>query len=572
MAKLFGFKIDGNQNKSPSVISPVPQTNEDGVDNYVSSGFYGSFIDIEGVYKTEHDLIKRYREMSLHPEADGAIEDVVNEAIVSDLYDSPVEIELSNLNVSEPLKMRIRDEFKYLKEILDFDRKAHEIFRNWYIDGRVYYLKVIDMANPQAGIQELRYIDPLKMKYIRQEKKKGNKYDIGAVRVNGGSKEPIDQYKGPEFEEYFQYTPSPNYPTTTMGRGATKSIKLAKDSVTYCTSGLVDRNKNTVLSYLHKAIKSLNQLRMIEDSLVIYRLSRAPERRIFYIDVGNLPKVKAEQYLKEVMSRYRNKLAYNAQTGEIRDDRKFMSMMEDFWLPRREGGRGTEITTLPGGQNLGELSDIEYFQKKLYRSLGVPESRIAADGGFNLGRSSEILRDELKFAKFVGRLRKRFSQMFNDMLRTQLILKNVITPEDWEYMRDHIQYDFLYDNQFAELKESELVQNRLGLLATIEPYIGKFYSTEYVRKRILRQTDSEIIEIDMQIEDEIMKGIIPDPSTIDPVTGQPLPQAMPGEGSGMVGMGADPNQMGEVPTEPTAEEMTADIDQQFTKDSKKAEL
>ena len=311
---------------------------------------------------------------------------------------------------------------------------------------------------------------------------------------------------------------------------------------------------------------------MIEDSLVIYRLSRAPERRIFYIDVGNLPKVKAEQYLKEVMSRYRNKLVYNASTGEVRDDRKFMSMMEDFWLPRREGGRGTEITTLPGGQNLGELSDIEYFQKKLYRSLGVPESRIAADGGFNLGRSSEILRDELKFAKFVGRLRKRFSQMFNDMLRTQLILKNVITPEDWEYMRDHIQYDFLYDNQFAELKESELVQNRLGLLATIEPYIGKFYSTEYVRKRILRQTDSEIIELDMQIEDEIMKGIIPDPSTIDPVTGQPLPQAMPGEGSGMAGMGADPNQMGEVPTEPTAEEMTAEIDQQFTKDSKKAEL
>ena len=584
MAKLFGFSIDDKSNKSPSVISPVPETNQDGVDNYISSGFYGQYVDIEGVYKTEHDLIRRYREMSLHPEADGAIEDVVNEAIVSDLYDSPVEVELSNLNASEGIKKKIRQEFKYLKEILDFDRKSHEIFRNWYVDGRVYYLKVIDQKNPSAGIQELRYIDPLKIKYIRQEKKdpNGKKLDTGYARVNGRSQEEFQN--GPEFEEYFQYTPSPNYPTGSLG-GRGKSIKIAKDAVTYCTSGLVDRNKNTVLSYLHKAIKALNQLRMIEDSLVIYRLSRAPERRIFYIDVGNLPKVKAEQYLREVMSRYRNKLAYNAQTGEVRDDLKFMSMMEDFWLPRREGGRGTEITTLPGGQNLGELSDIEYFQKKLYRALGVPESRIAADGGFNLGRSSEILRDELKFAKFVGRLRKRFAQMFNDMLRTQLILKNICTPEDWEVMKDHIQYDFLYDNQFAELKESELIQNRLGILATMEPYIGKYYSTEYVRKRVLRQTDQEIIEIDEQIEDEIQKGILPDPSTVDPITGQPLPQEdpaaagaeqLPGEGSGMEGMGADPMSMGEIPTDPDldaqAAEMAAGIDKQYTKDIKKADL
>jgi len=577
MAKLFGFSIDDKQNKSPSVISPVPETNQDGVDNYISSGFYGQYVDIEGVYRTEHDLIKRYREMALHPECDGAIEDVVNEAIVSDLYDSPVEIELSNLNASEGLKAKIRAEFKYLKEILDFDRKSHEIFRNWYVDGRVYYLKVIDMKNPQAGIQELRYIDPLKIKYIRQEKKSaGNQLDTGYARINGKGEDVLN---GPEFEEYFQYTPSPSYPTSAMAaaRGGSKAVKIAKDSITYCTSGLVDRNKNTVLSYLHKAIKALNQLRMIEDSLVIYRLSRAPERRIFYIDVGNLPKVKAEQYLKEVMSRYRNKLVYNAQTGEVRDDRKFMSMLEDFWLPRREGGRGTEITTLPGGQNLGELADIEYFQKKLYRALGVPESRIAADGGFNLGRSSEILRDELKFAKFVGRLRKRFAQMFNDMLRTQLILKNVVTPEDWEVMRDHIQYDFLYDNQFAELKESELVQNRLGILATIEPYIGKYYSTEYVRKRVLRQTDQEIIEIDTQIEDEIQKGIIPDPSTIDPITGQPLPQPMDpsmqgGDGSGMQGMGADAMGMGQVPQEPDLEASAAKIDRQYSRDTKKAEL
>ena len=571
MAKLFGFSIDRNQDKSPSIVSPVPQTNEDGVDNYVSSGFYGQYVDIEGVFKTEHDLIKRYREMALHPEADGAIEDVVNEAIVSDLYDSPVEIELSNVGVSEPLKRKIRDEFKYIKEILDFDRKSHEIFRNWYIDGRLYYLKVIDMKAPQEGIKELRYIDPLKMKYIRKEKKNpngnGGRFDNGIVRIN---KQDDNLAKAPEFDEYFQYTPSPS---TTGGlavsRGSAKSVKIAKDSVTYCTSGLVDRNKNTVLSYLHKAIKALNQLRMIEDSLVIYRLSRAPERRIFYIDVGNLPKVKAEQYLKEVMSRYRNKLAYNAQTGEIRDDRKFMSMMEDFWLPRREGGRGTEITTLPGGQNLGELADIEYFQKKLYRALGVPESRIAADGGFNLGRSSEILRDELKFSKFVGRLRKRFAQMFNDMLRTQLILKNIITPEDWEVMKDHIQYDFIYDNQFAELKEKEMVEGRLALLAQIEPFIGKYYSTEYVRKRILRQTDSEIVEIDEQIEDEISKGIIPDPSTVDPITGQPLPQP---EGSGMEGMGMDPTGMGQVPAEPDLEAQAQAVDAQYQADTRKAEL
>jgi len=529
MAKLFGFSIEDSKKKSASIISPVPKNNEDGVDNYISSGFYGQYVDIEGAYRSEYELIRRYREMALHPEVDGAIEDVVNEAIVSDLYDSPVEVELSNLKVGEPIKARIREEFTYIKELMDFDRKCHEIFRNWYVDGRLFYLKVIDLKNPQEGIQDLRYIDPLKIKYIRQEKKKPGSDPSIQVR---GSKEDVPN---PQFDEYFVYTSKPNYPTGMIMNSTKGTVKIAKDSVTYCTSGLVDRNKNRVLSYLQKAIKALNQLRMIEDSLVIYRLSRAPERRIFYIDVGNLPKVKAEQYLKEVMSRYRNKLVYDANTGEVRDDRKFMSMMEDFWLPRREGGRGTEITTLPGGQNLGELADIEYFQKKLYRALGVPESRIAAEGGFNLGRSSEILRDELKFAKFVGRLRKRFAAMFNDMLKTQLILKNIVTPEDWESMEDHIQYDFIYDNQFAELKESELMEGRLNQLTQIEPYIGKYYSTEYVRKRVLRQSDSEIEEIDMQIDDEIEKGILPDPSQVDPTTGEPL-------GDGM--------SMGEVPTDP----------------------
>jgi len=521
MSKLFGFSIEDNEPLSPSTVSPVPQNNEDGVDHYLTSGFFGSYVDIEGVYRTEFDLIKRYREMALHPECDSAIEDIVNEAIVSDTNDSPVEIELSNLNASDGIKKKIRQEFKHILNLLDFDKKAHEIYRNWYIDGRLYYHKVIDLKNPQDGIQELRYIDAMKMRYVRQQKKK----DDDKLRLaNINSDNPME-YEFPEIEEYFVYNPKSVYPAGNPSSmtGGQKGIKMTRDSVTYCTSGLVDRNKGSVLSYLHKAIKSLNQLRMIEDSLVIYRLSRAPERRIFYIDVGNLPKVKAEQYLRDVMMRYRNKLVYDASTGEIRDDKKFMSMLEDFWLPRREGGRGTEISTLPGGQNLGEITDIEYFKKKLYRSLNVPPSRMDGEGGFNLGRSSEILRDELKFTKFVGRLRKRFSAMFNDMLRTQLLLKNIITPEDWEIMSEHIQYDFLYDNHFSELKDSELLNERLNSLQAAEPYIGKYYSQDYVRRKILRQTDEEIIEQDALIKREIEKGIIPDPNApIDPESGMPM--------------------------------------------------
>ena len=524
MAKLFGFSIEDNQPLSPTVASPVPPNKEDGSDHYLSSGFFGSYVDIEGVYKTEFDLIKRYREMALHPECDSAIEDIVNEAIVSDTNDSPVQIDLNNLNASDGIKKKIRQEFKYLLELLDFDKKSHEIYRNWYVDGRLYYHKVIDFKNPELGIQELRYIDALKMRYVRQQKKKpGDKYKNLASK---NTENPLNS-DFPELEEYFVYEPKMTYPTGTpmpgsLG-GANSGIKMTKDSIVYCTSGLVDRNKGSTLSYLHKAIKSLNQLRMIEDSLVIYRLSRAPERRIFYIDVGNLPKVKAEQYLRDVMMRYRNKLVYDASTGEIRDDKKFMAMLEDFWLPRREGGRGTEISTLPGGQNLGEITDIEYFKKKLYRSLNVPPTRMEGEGGFNLGRSSEILRDEVKFSKFVARLRKRFSYMFSDMLRTQLILKNIITPEDWNEMSEHIQYDFLYDNHFSELKEAELLQNRLGMVQMAEPYVGKYFSQDYVRRKILRQTDMEIVEEDKMIEKEIKDGVIPDPSIpIDPATGQPM--------------------------------------------------
>ena len=518
MSKLFGFSIEDNEPLSPSAVSPVPPSNEDGNDHYMSSGFFGSYVDIEGIYKTEFDLIKRYREMALHPGCDSAIEDIVNEAIVSDSNDSPVEIELSNLNASDGIKKTIRQEFKHILDLLDFDKKAHEIYRNWYIDGRLYYHKIIDLKRPEEGIQELRYIDAMKMRYVRKQKKNKQK-DLN--RLNPLKNDPMD-YDFPELEEFFIYNPKTVAGSNPMQTSTNQGIKMTKDSVAYCTSGLVDRNKGSTLSYLHKAIKSLNQLRMIEDSLVIYRLSRAPERRIFYIDVGNLPKMKAEQYLRDVMMRYRNKLVYDANTGEIRDDKKYMAMLEDFWLPRREGGRGTEISTLPGGQNLGEITDIEYFKKKLYRSLNVPPSRMDGEGGFNLGRSSEILRDELKFTKFVGRLRKRFSGMFNDMLRTQLLLKNVITPEDWEVMSEHIQYDFLYDNHFSELKEAELMNERLSLAATAEPYVGKYYSQDYVRRKILRQTDIEILEQDKLIEDEIKKGVIPDPATIDPATGQPL--------------------------------------------------
>ena len=548
MAKLFGFKIQKDDEQNKNVVSPVPQSNEDSSDYYVSSGFYGQYVDIDGVFKSEFELIKRYREMALHPEVDSAIEDIINEAIVSDQNDSPVEIDLENLPASKQLKDLIREEFKTIKEILNFDDKCHEILRNWYVDGRIYYHKVIDIKAPEEGIKEVRYIDPLKIKLVR--KLKTDNSLRGAInQVN--AKNPAD-IENPEIEEYYQYDPSQTQGKNALGAiGQTpfstkqRPVKIAPDAISFCHSGLVDRNKQTILSYLHKSIKALNQLRMIEDSLVIYRLSRAPERRIFYIDVGNLPKMKAEQYLKEVMNRYRNKLVYDASTGEIRDDRKHMSMLEDFWLPRREGGRGTEITTLPGGQNLGELSDIEYFQKKLYRSLGVPESRIAGSGdGFNLGRSSEILRDEIKFTKFVGRMRKRFSHLFNDMLKTQLILKNIVTPEDWEVLGDHIQYDFVYDNHFAELKETELLNERLGVVAAVDPYVGKYFSLDYVRRKILKQKDEEVIEIDKQMEKEIKDGKLADPMEIQQLQLGVHPEQLPGGAMNP----QDPN-MGEVPQE-----------------------
>ena len=492
MAELFGFSFKKNQEKSRAP-SPIQPSSDDGATSYIAGGYYGQYLDLDGNFKTEYDMVKKYRTMAMHPEVDSAIEDIIHEAIVADQNDSPVQINLDNLEVSDAVKNIIRDEFDYIKNLFGFDSKAHEMFRRWYIDGRLYYHKVIDLDNPADGIKELRYVDPHKIKKVRQITKPKTadefmKYDFG---------------KG---EEYFLYNPKGLNNTS-----ANSGIRIAKDAITYCTSGLMDTNRNIVLSYLHKGIKVLNQLRMIEDSLVIYRISRAPERRIFYIDVGNLPKQKAETYLREVMGRYRNKLVYDAQTGEVRDDRKYMSMLEDFWLPRREGGRGTEITTLPGGQNLGELTDIQYFQTKLYKALNVPSGRLDSESTFNIGRSSEIMRDELKFTKFVGKLRKKFSEMFQDILKTQLILKGVITPEDWDDMKEHIQYDYLYDNHFTELKNIEMLNEKINLITAMEPFMGRYFSTEYVRTNILGQSEVEKRELDDQMEDDISSGKIIDP-------------------------------------------------------------
>ena len=506
MAELFGFSLDkGNQKKKKQqgLISPVAPNNDDGTVTISAGGYYGQYVDMEGVSRNEFEQIRKYREVSLHPEVDSAIDEVVNEAIVADGDDSPVEIELSNLEQSESIKKRIREEFNEIKRLLQFDKKCYHIFRRWYIDGRLYYHKVIDVAKPTEGIQELRYIDPLKIKKMREVKKKSAQGSADKTKIlNYG-----------DVNEYYLYNPKGVFnhkAAVSLAGNDQLGVKIAPDAITFCTSGLMDMNQNLPLSYLHKALKAVNQLRMIEDSLVIYRMSRAPERRIFYIDVGNLPKVKAEQYLREVMSRYRNKLVYDASTGEIRDDKKFMSMLEDFWLPRREGGRGTEITTLPGAQNLGELKDVEYFLKKLYKSLNLPPSRVGEEKGFSLGRSNEILRDELKFIKFVGRLRKQFSHLFNDMLKTQLILKGVITVDDWEMMEQHIQYDYLFDNHFTELKEIEMIGERLNLVERMQPFMGVYYSNDYIKRQILQQKESEIEEIRIQIDKEKKSGELMD--------------------------------------------------------------
>ena len=509
MSQLFGFQI--NRKDKGRGQSPVPPNAEDGV-NVAAGGYFGTYVETDAQARNEYDLIKRYRDMSLHPECDSAIDDIVNEFVVSDSNDTCVQIDLTNLQVGASVKKRIREEFEYIKRLLNFDMKAHELIRNWYVDGRTYYHKVIDLNDPKKGILELRYIDPLKIRRVRQKVKKVE----DPIAVRGTALE----HEWGDYVDYYVYNPKGYGRQSSMiGTGdfsSNQGIKIAFDAITYVHSGLQDMNKRMHLSFLHKGIKALNQLRMIEDALVIYRLSRAPERRIFYIDVGNLPKVKAEQYLRDVMNRYRNKLVYDAATGEIRDDKKHMSMLEDFWLPRREGGRGTEITTLPGGQNLGELKDVEYFKKKLYNSLNLPPSRLTDDNkGFNLGKTTEVLRDELKFGKFIGRLRKRFSGIFHDTLKTQLILKGVIAPEDWDEMAEHIQYDFLNDNHFNELKELEMETQRIALVTQMDAFVGKYYSVDYVRRHVLGHKDDEIKEQDKQMRKEMEAGLIMDPVDVN---------------------------------------------------------
>ena len=519
MAQLFGYSLDrkkkGSLAKGPSFVR---KDSEDAAEPIVAGGYFGQYVDFgdkESSKGTEMDLIGRYREMSLHPEADAAINDVVNEAIAGELDDHPIDLELSNLQASDTLKKRIREEFENVLSLLDFDRRAYDIFRRWYIDGRLFYHKMINPDKPSEGITELRYIDPRKIKKVVEfDRGKG-----GSGLANGPG-DPQGESLVPKSLEYYIYAPKG------LRGFENKGVKIAPDAICYVHSGKRDMNRNIVLSHLHKAIKALNQLRMIEDSLVIYRLSRVPERRIFYIDVGNLPKQKAEQYLREVMSRYRNKLVYNADTGEIRDDKKFMSMLEDFWLPRREGGRGTEISTLPGGQNLGELEDVKYFQKKLYRALNVPESRLESDSSFNLGRSAEITRDEVKFQKFIVRLRKRFSDLFNDLLKTQLVLKGVCTLEEWDDMKEHIQYDYVADNYFSELKAQEILTERMALLQQMDPYAGKYFSLEYLRRQILRQTEMEFNEIDKQMDEEMKSGQLVSPVQMQQLELQQMEMAL----------------------------------------------
>jgi|TARA_R110002074_G_scaffold99489_1_gene214873 hypothetical protein len=495
MAEFFGFKITRDKPKSdPKQNFSTPQA-EDGTQVVAAGGYFASHLDMEGNAKTEADLIRRYREISIHPECDMAIEDIVNEAIVSNENKQAVRLMTDNVPYSRDIKRRLEEEFTEILRLLQFNSRGHELFRRWYVDGRIYFQKIIDTETGKKGITELKYLDPRKIKKIREVRKR---------RPDGVA--PSATNLVDETMEYFLYN------ERGVGGASLQGIKIAVDTIAFCPSGLIDQNKNLILSFLHKAIKPVNQLRMIEDAAVIYRIARAPERRIFKIDVGNLPKMKAEAYLRDVMARYRNKLVYDAATGEIRDDRNYMSMLEDFWLPSREGGRGTDITTLPGGQNLGEITDIEYFRAKLYRSLNVPSSRLEASTGFNLGRSTEITRDELKFTKFVQKLRKKFIELFNDILRTQLVLKGIIAEEEWPMIRDNIFYDFLQDGHFAELKQAEMLKDRIQLANDVRDYVGKYFSVEYVRKNILKQSDQDIEKIDSQIKKEIDDGIISSPA------------------------------------------------------------
>ena len=492
--EIFGFEIKrkSDEEKAPSFVAPInddgAQVLEVGQSGYSIGGGYaqGTYLDMEGGVKSEQDLILRYRQMSLIPEVDMAIDDIVQEAISSNDLDAQVGINLDATKFSDSIKSKIRDEFSEVLRLLRFNQTSSDVFRKWYVDGRMYFHLLVEPSNPKKGVVGLRMIDPLQIKKVREVIKKKNAKGI----------EVIDKVK-----EYYTYNQG-GFERNQMVGSNNQTLRISPDAIVYTTSGMMDASRRNIIGYMHKGLKSANQLKMMEDALVIYRISRAPERRIFYIDVGNLPKAKAEQYLADTMTRYKNKLVYNADTGEIRDDRKHMSMLEDFWLPRREGGRGTEITTLPGGQNLGEIEDIIYFQRKLFRSLNVPISRLETEAGFSLGRTTEISRDEVKFSRFVDRLRMKFSSMFYDILKTQLVLKGIIPIDEWELEKENIRFDYQKDSHFVEMKEAEILRERVASLRELDEFVGKYYSQQWVRKNVLRQSEEEIEMIDGQIDDE----------------------------------------------------------------------
>jgi hypothetical protein len=490
---LFGFTISRDKDEAEQAVqqSFTPPSQEDGALTITSAAYYGTYVDLDGTAKNEVELISRYREMAMQPEIESAIDDIVNEAICQDDDGKSIAIILDDLDQPDKIKKAIKAEFDTILRLLNYKRMAQDIFRRYYIDGRLYYHVLIDRENPAAGIKELRYIDPRKLRKIREMKK------VKDDRTGAEIMKVVNEYY--IYNDKIVSGSSSNYGPV--------GVRITTDSIVSIVSGLMDSRRAVVLSYLHKAIKPLNQLRMIEDATVIYRISRAPERRIFYIDVGNLPKLKAEQYLRDIMVKYKNKLVYDANTGEVRDDRKFMSMMEDFWLPRREGGKGTEITTLPGGQNLGELEDVKYFQKKLYGALNVPISRLEPNQGFSIGRVAEVTRDELKFNKFIERIRSKFSEVFDHALRVQLVLKGICTAEEWDLFKENIYYDFIKDNNFSELKEAELMTNRLTLLGAIDPYVGSYYSRAWVQREVLRMNDDDIKLMDGEIEEEKSLGL-----------------------------------------------------------------
>jgi hypothetical protein len=491
---LFGFSIsrDKSEEDQKSQQSFTPPTNDDGALTITSAAYYGTYVDLDGTAKNEVELISRYREMAMQPEIESAIDDIINEAICQDDDGKNIKIVLDSLKQPEKIKDAIRAEFGNVLRILNYNNMAHDIFRRYYVDGRLYYHIIIDRENPMQGIRELRYIDPRKLRKVREvKKKKDERTGVEVMNV-------INEYY--IFNDKVVSGSSSNFGPV--------GVRITTDSIISVVSGLMDSRRAVVLSYLHKAIKPLNQLRMIEDATVIYRISRAPERRIFYIDVGNLPKLKAEQYLRDIMVKYKNKLVYDANTGEVRDDRKFLSMMEDFWLPRREGGKGTEIATLPGGQNLGELEDVKYFEKKLYKALNVPVSRLNPDSsGFSMGRTNEITRDELKFAKFVDRMRNKFSDLFDQALRVQCVLKGICTDDEYKEFKEHIYYDFIKDNNFTELKDAELMKERLALLQNVDPYTGRYFSQAWIQRNVLRLTDDEIKEMQTEIDEEKEMGL-----------------------------------------------------------------